>query len=299
MLKAAQQPLLPGSRDRHQHDKLHRSSLNKIAWLLVSFACIYLSWSHAIQVQLLPPASTTAVQLQVTPTSSNTGSSNCAAHPKPAVALCMLLLGYNSTNMPRQLWLAVANRKAYAVQHGYPHYMAVQPFGSGRHPMWEKFIAIHAVMQHSCADWVWMLDSDAFILNLQRNVLTLANNPMAVKRSEAECSSSSPDMIGAGACITKINTGSMLLRSNNWTQQFLGDTWHSQHIARPVKWGDQAGILHMLKQAGVQEHFCLVQARALNAFTDEQACNDGFGNYQVIRESSAKLHKKAGRLCTL
>jgi hypothetical protein len=206
---------------------------------------------------------------------------SCAIGHKPAVALCAVVIGYNDTTMPRQLWLAIANRKAYAEEHGYPHYLVVQPLGSGRHPCWEKLIAVRAIMHHSCAEWVWMLDTDAFIMNLQLDVLAVALNPLANKHSDASCSTNSPDVIAAGGCETPLNGGSVLFRNNNWTHQLLGEVWHSEPIVKPRLWREQAGLLHMFKQPDKRQHFCIVRARMLNASPNDQDCHDGHGTYKV------------------
>jgi hypothetical protein len=64
-------------------------------------------------------------------------------------------------------WLAVANRRMYAQQHGYPLYVLSHHLEAGRWPTWDKLLAAKAVLQHSKADWLWMTDADAFVMNQQ------------------------------------------------------------------------------------------------------------------------------------
>lgn len=173
--------------------------------------------------------------------------SGCGASSRPHVALLMVILGHQNATRHGQYWLAVANRRAYALQHGFPLYLVNEQLGSGQHAAWEKLIAVQAVFQHSCADWVWMSDADAYVMTLERNILDLAQNPQTYHHPKHVCSSDRPDIIAASACITHINTGSMLWRNSNFTRQFITDAWHSKFIARPAGWWDQAAILHMYK----------------------------------------------------
>lgn len=73
--------------------------------------------------------------------------------------------------------------------------------------------AVQAVFQHSCAQWVWMSDADAFIMTLQRNIYGLASNPQQHHNPKQACNSDTPDVILAGACLAKVNTGSVLWRN--------------------------------------------------------------------------------------
>ena len=75
-------------------------------------------------------------------------------------------------------WMAVANRVAYAATSqrqrrvgsaeqpaSIPIYVTTSTLGE-RHPAWDKLILTSIIFKHSCAEWVWLLDSDAFIMNM-------------------------------------------------------------------------------------------------------------------------------------
>lgn len=210
-----------------------------------------------------------------------------AAPKRPRMALLLLVIpGHdsNSTHTPQHLqhWLAVANRKAYSLQHGVPLYLVHTGLGSSQHPAWEKLLALQAVFQHSCAHWVWTSDADAYIMNLPRNVLNLAAAPLQHRHPSRRCNTSTPDIIAAGACLSTINTGSMLWRNTNWTRQFVSDAWGVKDAARPFSMRDQAAVQHLYQQqADTRQHVCVVKGRSLNAFPNTTTCHDGGGTYKV------------------
>lgn len=126
-----------------------------------------------------------------------------------------------------------------------------------------------------------MSDADSYIMNLGLSVMNLASNPVQHRNPKQICNTSTPDIIAAGACLTRMNTGSMLWRNNEWTQQFVSDAWHSKFIARPANWWDQAAILHMYKIADNKQHMCIVKQRSINAFPNMTGCHDGSGAFKV------------------
>ena len=103
-------------------------------------------------------------------------------------------------------WLAVVNRVAYAQAQAHVHgpsdpyrikgiYVSSTPLSSrwaktafhhcmekpapslnslilNRKPAWDKILLAAAAMRHSpCSEWVWLLDADAFIMNLESDHL--------------------------------------------------------------------------------------------------------------------------------
>jgi hypothetical protein len=131
-----------------------------------------------------------------------------------------------------------------------------------------------------------MQDADAYIMNLERSIMDLAHNPVARRNPKQVCDTPTPDIIAAGACLTRINTGSMLWKNTDWTRQFVSDAWHSKFIARPLNWWDQAAVLHMYKMGDSKQHMCIVNARELNAFPNITKCHDGGGTFQVSARST-------------
>jgi len=60
-------------------------------------------------------------------------------------------------------------RKAYSALHGFPLYVAASKLEHSRAPPWHKIIGAIVAMRHSCAEWVWVMDADAFIMNMTIN----------------------------------------------------------------------------------------------------------------------------------
>lgn len=259
-------------------------------WLVLLGMLAMVTWFHIRSSQHMFHAqdsssssliSSSSGGLAVSLRSSSLAQPGCEAATRPAVALMMVILGHDNATRHDQYWLAVANRRAYALQHDYPLYLVTDTMGSGEHPAWEKLVALQAVLQHSCAEWVWMNDADAYVMNLARDVLDVARHPLAHRNPHQGCNTSSPDIIASGACLTRINTGSMLWRNSPWTAAFVSNAWHSKFIARPANWWDQAAILHMAKVGDNAAHMCIVKGRSLNAFANVTNCHDGGGTFKV------------------
>lgn len=269
---------------QHQHSRVHDSRVP--VWLVLLGMLAFASWHHI-------RSSHNLIHYQDSSSSSSSSSAGsslqqsaaaqtgCEAAHRPAVALMMVILGHDNSTRHDQYWMAVANRRAYAIQHGYPLYLVTDTMGSGEHPAWEKLVALQAVFKHSCADWVWMNDADAYIMNLHKDISDLAHKPLQHRNPKQICNTSTPDIIASGACLTRINTGSMLWRNTIWTKQFVSDAWHSKFIARPANWWDQAAILHMYKVGDTKQHMCIVKGRSLNAFANVTNCHDGAGTFKV------------------
>lgn len=207
-------------------------------------------------------------------------SPKCASADRARMVMLMSVLHNDDDKLHRQYWIAVANRRAYALQHNVPLYLISGRLATDQHPVWEKLIALQAVFKHSCADWVWMNDADAYIMNLNIPLMDLANNPMEHKHPKQLCNTSTPDMIGAGACLSFLNAGSLLLRNTQWTNQFMSDTWHAR-FAEPLYWREQAAMLHLYTVGDNKQHVCIVQQRAINAFPNVTDCHDGTGTFKV------------------
>ena len=65
----------------------------------------------------------------------------------------------------------VLHRKAYSSMHGFPLYVAASELEHTRASSWHKIIAAVVAMRHSCAEWIWVMDSDAFVMNMTINAV--------------------------------------------------------------------------------------------------------------------------------
>lgn len=179
-----------------------------------------------------------------------------------------------------QTWLAIANRRAFASVHNASVYVAVQPL-SDRRAMWDKPVLAEVAMQHSCPEWVWLLDqTDAFVMNITLDVRTIidaevhkwrntpAHNYTQTQWSDHIKVNPYPDVLVAKDC-NGINTGSLFLRNTLWTRRHLAELWatNDTDIPHMFNWGEQAAMQHLVERMpGVREHYHIVEQRLINAY---------------------------------
>lgn len=183
-------------------------------------------------------------------------------------------------------WMSVANKRAYAATRNYTLYVSSVKLQHAKSMVWDKFIIIKAVMQHSCAEWVWMLDADAFIMNLDidlKKVITAA--------VEQHNSTTLPDVIIAKDC-NGMNAGSFLVRNTLWTWQHLSDAWaanNASEIDRFEGWQEQAALSHMVRNiSGVADHYAFAPQLSINAYSAATGCNVE-RPYQVSTQATSTL----------
>ena len=108
------------------------------------------------------------------------------------------------------------NRKDYTDRHGYTLIDATEHRGSARPYSWYKIKAVEAALEDY--DWVFWLDPDAWITNPE------------IKLESVLPAAGTADMV-ITEDITGFNAGSWLLRSSDWSRQFLTEWWgHSEFI---------------------------------------------------------------------
>lgn len=167
-------------------------------------------------------------------------------------------------------WMSVSNKRAYAATHDYTLYVSSVRLQHAKHMVWDKFVIIKAVMQHSCAEWLWVLDSDAFIMNLGVDLKKIITAAVA-----QHTSTSVPDVIIAKDC-NGINAGSFLVRNAPWTWQHLSDAWaanNASEIEEVVNLREQAALKHMIHSiSGVAAHYAFVPQASINAYTAAVVC---------------------------
>lgn len=70
-------------------------------------------------------------------------------------------------------------------------------------------------------EWVWLLDSDAFIMNGETSALAVVRSKVAAEAKE----SNNARQIDLILCRDQngINTGSLFIRTSEWTDMFIDD----------------------------------------------------------------------------
>lgn len=179
-------------------------------------------------------------------------------------------------------WMATANRRAYSSTQNTTAYVATHALSS-RHPSWDKIVLADVVLQHSCPEWVWLLDiSDAFIMNLNvdlRQVIDQAvqawrtthpagKNMTLTQWTDAIRGSPYPDVLLARDC-NGVNAGSLIVRNSPWGRRHLAEIWATDYPEVPhlSYWWEQAGIRYLLeRKPGVEERYYYVEQHLINAY---------------------------------
>lgn len=65
-------------------------------------------------------------------------ASECTRGHGPLLAILMAVVGHADSSQPEQLHLSIANKKTYAIKHGYPLYLLTETLGTDQHPVWDK-----------------------------------------------------------------------------------------------------------------------------------------------------------------
>lgn len=126
------------------------------------------------------------------------------------------------------------NRQEYADRHGYTLINGTELVGKDRPPSWYKLKIVESVIDEY--DWVFYLDPDAWITNPEiplEAVLPAPGGPDFVVTEDA----------------TGANAGSWIIRSSDWSREFLAEWWGMDSFIRPAgdtKSGDNDALKHYL-----------------------------------------------------
>jgi hypothetical protein len=159
-----------------------------------------------------------------------------------------------------------SNRERYIKLHkgiDYFHQIEADPFT--RLLPWQKIKDYSKIKAGH--EWVWLLDSDAFIMNAEISGLAVIRFHLA---KEAKISPRKIDII---LCkdMNGINTGSLFIRSSEWTDTFINrwvsyendTTIHNHHI-----WWEQAAFIQMYQrdELNLRSHVLIIEQRKINSY---------------------------------
>lgn len=206
-------------------------------------------------------------------------------------------------NLDQLYAAAQASRVKYAAIHNYT---ALNSKGrwlpdSPLHPSWDKPRAVlhalqwlqHYVLAHDpCTTaWVWALDGDAVIMNLDKQLESLV---------QTYAKPNTNIIIGKDCVAT--NFGSALFRAGPWTEQFLQDleAWATKYVDDKKRYSphalwEQAAFNWMLdNRKDVGQHVTTIPQEQFNSFPKELHCGReyqqgdfvlhfaGLSKYQVL-----------------
>ena len=148
----------------------------------------------------------------------------------PSIAILMVSIGYNAN---KNAQTSIDNKRMYAERHGYSlHVLDRAPKGGERlrHAAWYKYSS--ALQRLSEYDYVWIIDVDTIITNMDQRLEDIVNPSF--------------DMIVGVDPNGYSNTGSVIVRSSDWSKLFLMYLWSIDNNERSDIVWDQAAFEHAI-----------------------------------------------------
>jgi hypothetical protein len=130
-------------------------------------------------------------------------------------------------------------------------YVNAAPLHPERNAAWHKFLLAKAAFEHSCPEYVWLLDSDAYIMNITQSIQQALPEVFALPPEER------PDVIVSEDC-NDLNSGSFLLRNTPWTRQHLSDAWATTQVRTSAGWLCSRFVLP--SSQAMTQSFCVIDA---------------------------------------
>ncbi len=131
--------------------------------------------------------------------------------------------------------VARENFQRYSEDHGYQlifHNKA--PSGlAGRDAAWGKVLALQAALSQPSVDYVFWMDGDSLFMNQDRSLEAL------IPTGENQLT-----MTGDRNCF--LNSGHLMLKKGNWTEDFLNKTWAMYPPPEPKGWWEQSSMIYLL-----------------------------------------------------
>jgi len=154
------------------------------------------------------------------------------------------------------------NKHVYASLHNYTVFVDEPPKDTGgRHVYWYKFISIQKAFNITRADdWVWLVDSDTIItnMNIELNRLThyaaKLNYHIILTRSCGD-----------------INGGSILYRNSALSLSFVRDAWNSmgKEVDVSDEWRDQRAVIVQSRKDAYKNSIMYVPVNCMNSIPVE------------------------------
>jgi len=157
---------------------------------------------------------------------------------------------------------SIRNKQIYSSMHNYT--LFVDEPGKERHAVWYKCISVlKAFNQTKADDWVWMLDSDTIITNMNielHRLISYANQKNFHIIISKDCNN--------------INAGSILYRNSQLSVNFVQDVWNSlgKEVVPKDEWREQRGTIIMAERPAYKEHILYVPQNSINSYPNETKC---------------------------
>jgi hypothetical protein len=161
-------------------------------------------------------------------------------------------------------------------------------------------------MKETTHEWIFLLDGDLFIMNTTITVEHIIQLAVAKKYVEKLEETNSPNNLTLEVaeqltCIilakdaNDFNTGSLLIRNNDFSRKFFKDVWSKrfdQSIHNINNWWEQAVFIFLVKNdPSVNTHISLLTQKDINAYS-RGATRDG--HFYVYKRGDYILHFAGG-----
>jgi hypothetical protein len=184
------------------------------------------------------------------------------------------------------------NRERYVKLHeGIEYFHQTEKDPSTRLLAWQKIKDYRKVKGGH--EWVWLLDSDAFIMNGETSGLAVIRSQLAL---EAKKNTRQIDII---ICkdLNGLNSGSLFIRNSAWTDNSI-DRWLSYEndttitkVKEYVGVYEQPAFIYMYKfnELNLRDHVSIIEQRKINSYHNHYKVGDyvlhfaGFGYARLVK----------------
>jgi len=166
--------------------------------------------------------------------------------------------------------LSLKNKAHYANVHNYDFIIDYESHND-RGMMWHKFDMVQRVINGSQHDWVWWIDFDTLVMNMNTRLedviadaLANVTNPDAI------------DFLFTPDCF-ELNAGSFLTRATPRAHSFFNRVveYHNANATYEHQMSEQDCMRDiMFKSAFLEDKFLMLPQHSINAFPEEIPCWD-------------------------
>ena len=161
--------------------------------------------------------------------------------------------------------VAHKNFQRYCQDHGYQLiFQNTTPSGlAGRDAAWGKVLALQAALSQPNVDYVFWMDGDSLFMNQDRSLEEL------IPSGENQLT-----MTGDHNCF--LNSGHLMLKKGNWTENFLNKTWAMYPPPEPKAWWEQSSMIYLLSGLSPEDKDakgCKVDVNSCCSSTPRKGCD--------------------------
>jgi len=166
--------------------------------------------------------------------------------------------------------LSLKNKAHYANLQGYDFIIDYES-NNQRGMMWHKFDMVQRVIDGSQHDWVWWIDFDTLVMNMNIRLEDIIEGALANVTNADEI-----DFLFTPDCFD-LNAGSFLTRATPRAHSFFNRVveYHTANATYEKQMSEQDCMRDiMFKSAFLEDKFVMLPQHSINAFPEEIPCWD-------------------------